>query len=255
MRMRLAFDETAGEWKRGSQRLRIPVDQAELAELVGHLGQIVLLFSGAASAQTAYVATGQFCGLVQDGERFTALVDGRRDFENVRLNRPGFSVIRDNWRGIHDRDFDNLTEQPGGLSECAQASFHPTSDPVQFPQCLLAFQSSVLDHYGQSCAVTDHNHNRRLVAAPIRPVGQGGQMITRNCLVMAEDAAAAFAQFHFTLGADDELIVDCSRIDPELTERLYANGYARLPSDAAARPSTESLGWHRQRFRDLTGID
>ncbi len=253
--MRLAFDATAGERRADRRSLQIDLEFEELAELVTHLGEEVLLFRGAATAQTEYVGTGALRGLVCAGNGFAAVLDGCQDFQIARTARPGFSVIRDRWRGIHDREYQVLTEQPSGLSEQAQTMFAPSIEPPATSQNPRALEVEVLVHYDQMCAVSEHNQGRRIVAAPIRPIGDGGVPSAGNCIALADDAAEAFSQFHLTIGGDLELIVDLSRIDPELLERLNANGYCRLPADRAARPASAALIWHRKRFQEITGID
>lgn len=262
--MRLAFDLTAADWTQDRTELQMRVNAGELAELAVHMGEQVLLFSGAASPQTKYEGTGIFTGLVLEDQAFVAVVNNFAGFVSPRSIRPRVSVIRDSWRGIHDGEFHMVIEQPNlaeaegqkpfGFAEGMQAHFGVGPGPLPAAADLRAFEARVVASNNHSCAVTEADAGLRIVAAPIRPVGEGGMVSQDNCVAMDEEAAAAFTQFHMTLGSAYELILDLSKISPDLLERLNANGYARLPGTPDARPATAALDWHRQKFCELKGI-
>ena len=128
------------------------------------------------------------------------------------------------------------------------------AEPVAPPSIdtLRQLYTSVLANYGYACAMTgaqfapppDFMHDELQLAA-IRPLTSGGMLHVSNFLCLETAAADAFRQGHISVGKSYGLIVDLSRIDPELLERINPLGRLRLPASEIARPDEAALAYHR----------
>jgi hypothetical protein len=93
-----------------------------------------------------------------------------------------------------------------------------------------------------------------LTGAPLMPDAlptvirwQGADRLHLNNLLLFSPAAdEAFRQGHFAVRDDFAILVDFSRIDPELLEMINPNGRLCVPRNPALRPSPENLAWHRR---------
>ena len=65
------------------------------------------------------------------------------------------------------------------------------------------------------------------------------------------DPAEAFALGHLTVAGDLRLIVDISRVAPELLGVLNPSGRLAVPADESVQPDRRHLAWHRRRFFSL----
>ena len=138
----------------------------------------------------------------------------------------------------------------------AEASTPFETEPEQGPSIdtLRGLYASVLSSYDHTCAMTGVRfappeellHDELQIAA-IRPLPQGGQLHVSNFLCLERHAANAFRDGHLSIGPRLELIVDLSRIDPELLERLEPLGRLRLPSSDVAQPDLAAISYHRER--------
>jgi predicted restriction endonuclease len=113
-----------------------------------------------------------------------------------------------------------------------------------------ALYRSVLVNYGFRCALTGAEAATGapadgLQVCPIRPRDAGGALHVSNFLCLSPAADRAFAAGHLTVGPGLEIIVDLSRVDPELLQALNANGRLALPVDATGLPDTAALAFHR----------
>ena len=120
---------------------------------------------------------------------------------------------------------------------------------------LRQLYSGVLANYSYACAMTserfdppgDFLHEDLQIAA-IKPLFAGGALHVSNFLCLEAAAAQAFRRGHVTIGPEYELIVDLSRIDPELLERLNPLGRLNLPGAEVGRPDKAALEFHRSRI-------
>ena len=128
------------------------------------------------------------------------------------------------------------------------------AEPAEPPSIdvLRQLYTSELAKYGYACANTgaqfaappDFMHDQLQLAA-IRPLASGGALHVSNFLCLETAAADAFRQGHVSVGKSLGLIVDLSRIDPELLERINPLGRLRLPESEIARPDAAALAYHR----------
>lgn len=137
----------------------------------------------------------------------------------------------------------------------AEASTPFEAEPAQAPtlDTLRGLYASVLSSYDHTCAMTgrrfappqDLLHDDLQIAA-IRPLPQGGSLHVSNFLCLERQVADAFRVGLIAVGPRLELLVDLSRIDPELLERLNPLGRLRLPSSEVAQPDLSALAFHRE---------
>ena len=137
------------------------------------------------------------------------------------------------------------------LSE-ANTPFDADPEPPSL-ETLRSLYSSVLVNYGHACAMTgvrfpppaEFLHDSLEIAA-IQPLAAGGVLHVSNFLCLERRAADAFRAGHIAVCPRHELIVDLSRIDPELLERLNPLGKLRLPQSEVAQPMQSALDFHRE---------
>ncbi|HEY9012566.1 MAG TPA: hypothetical protein VIN06_16285 [Devosia sp.] len=133
------------------------------------------------------------------------------------------------------------------FEEAATPFSHEKRDLEQY----MRANREVLAAYDYTCAATRARFNAEaaistnIVVIPIQPIELGGQLVPNNLLPMVPDAAQAFRDGDFTIGVDFELIVDLSRIDPDLLRVLHHSGKLLLPTDRQFVPDAESLHYHR----------
>jgi predicted restriction endonuclease len=115
----------------------------------------------------------------------------------------------------------------------------------------LQLNKDVLAAYDYTCAATRARFNAEtavssnLVVIPIQPIETGGKLVRTNLLPLVPAAAEAFRDGDFTIGVDCEIVVDLSRVDPQLLRTLHHSGKMLLPSDRGFVPDAESLHYHR----------
>jgi len=135
-----------------------------------------------------------------------------------------------------------------GLGELPQLVFEsaPSLDS------LTELYAAVLRAYGHSCAMTGIGGKPALgvmrdglAVVAIRPLAEGGALHVSNFLCLSDAAKTAFEAGHIAIGPELELLVDLSRIDPELLERLNPLGRLRQPEGAQAQPDRAALAQHR----------
>jgi predicted restriction endonuclease len=128
-------------------------------------------------------------------------------------------------------------------------------EPEQKPtvETLRGLYASVLAGYDYTCAITGRHFppsqeflHDVLQVAPIRPLTAGGVLHVSNFLCLEGAAADAFRIGQIAVGPRFELIVDLSRIDPELLERINPLGKLRLPVSGVAQPDLLGLAFHRE---------
>jgi hypothetical protein len=125
------------------------------------------------------------------------------------------------------------------------------SGPPASIEVYLELHRQVLAAYDSRCAVTGERFEtawQELPVIAIRPRELGGKLHIGNCLPLCVAAALEFAQGYFTIGVDNELIVDRSRISLALTQRLNADGRLIGPVDSAFRPDADNIRFHRERI-------
>ena len=153
-----------------------------------------------------------------------------------------------------DDDSNGGIDDPGnpaywlrGLEEAAVPFGGFEAEPLESYTGLF---QSVLRHYGYRCALTGLeagpvSAHSLLEVTPLRPRDAGGSLQVSNFLCLSAEAHRAFEAGHLTIGPGYEIIVDLSRLDPELLTRLNPDGRLALPSDPAAAPDPEGLAFHR----------
>jgi len=115
----------------------------------------------------------------------------------------------------------------------------------------LQLNRAVLTAYDYTCAATQARFNAEtavsgnVVVIPIHPIETGGKLVPTNLLPLIPAAAEAFRDGDFTIGVDFEIVVDLSRIDPQLLRMLHHSGKMLLPKDRQFVPVAESLHYHR----------
>ena len=115
----------------------------------------------------------------------------------------------------------------------------------------LQLNREVLAAYDYTCAATQARFNAEtavsanLVVIPIHPVETGGALVRNNLLPLVPAAAQAFRDGDFTIGVDFELVVDLSRVDPQLLRMFHHSGKLLVPKDRQFVPDAESLYHHR----------
>jgi predicted restriction endonuclease len=150
-----------------------------------------------------------------------------------------------------DKNYDPGDPRYWGLEE-GRTPFEP--EPAYRPglETLRSLYATVLANYNYTCAMTGQHFARpaellhdELEITPIRPMTAGGPLHVRNFLCLVTLAAQAFRDGHIAVGKDYQLVVDLSRIDPELVESLNANGRLSLPESEVGRPDPQALAYHR----------
>lgn len=110
------------------------------------------------------------------------------------------------------------------------------------------FRVQVLDAYGRGCAVTGEHSLPVLEAAHVKPYSKGGEHEVDNGLLLRTDLHRLFDTGYITVDEQFKLVVGRRLKDDYQNGRSYyaLQGKALdLPKAAAARPSREALGWHR----------
>lgn len=105
----------------------------------------------------------------------------------------------------------------------------------------------MLDNYGSVCALTG-SFVGPFEPASIKPRKAGGELHAANILPLVDAAWRAFLNLDLTIGPNYEIIVDASRIDPELAEQLNPSGRLIVPDEPLRQPDAQSLAWHRAQF-------
>jgi predicted restriction endonuclease len=130
--------------------------------------------------------------------------------------------------------------------------FEPELTSSNTVDTLRGLYSSVLADYEYTCAMTGVNFgvpqeflHDALAIAPIRPLDSGGKLHVSNFLCLENRAAHAFRAGHISVGPRLQLLVDLSRIDPELLESLNPIGRLNTPRVDVAMPDAEALAYHR----------
>lgn len=139
----------------------------------------------------------------------------------------------------------------GGMAEAAAPFTHVDTTAIQHERLAL-FYAAVLRAYDSCCAMTGERGKPALgvmldglEVVAIRPLADGGALHVSNFLCLSDAARTAFEAGHIAVGPELELLVDLSRIDPELLERLNPLGRLRRPEGAQAQPDPAALAHHR----------
>jgi hypothetical protein len=137
----------------------------------------------------------------------------------------------------------------------AEASAPYESEPEQSTSLdtLRSLYSTVLANYEHRCAMTGVHYppsgaflHESLEIAPIRPLPSGGLLHVSNFLCLERRVVEAFRLGHIAVGPRLELVVDLSRFDPELLERLNPLGRLGLPKASVGQPDPAALAFHRE---------
>jgi len=132
-----------------------------------------------------------------------------------------------------DDDFDGFRE--------AQAPFTTAAD-----------LQAIFAAYGYRCAFTGDDLSDEARADPtgyllnLTRLQAHPNELVPACL----EAIAAYERGHLSIGPEFNLLVDLSRIAPELLERLNPHGRLSLPSDEALYPPAAVLKAHRDEFAE-----
>ena len=120
-------------------------------------------------------------------------------------------------------------------------------------EVLRGVYSQVLKAYGYRCAMTNEEFapSEQFLrddahVIPIRPLSMGGSIHVDNCLCLNKAAAMAFSAGHVGIGRAHGLLVDLSRIDPELLEAFHPLGRLLVPNPELANPDPGALAFHRE---------
>ena len=111
------------------------------------------------------------------------------------------------------------------------------------------FRVQVLDAYGRACAVTGEHSLPVLEAAHIKPYAKGGEHDVANGLSLRTDIHRLFDKGYVTVDEDSKFVVGRRlKQDFENGRSYYSlTGHAlELPAEAARRPSSAALAWHRE---------
>lgn len=110
------------------------------------------------------------------------------------------------------------------------------------------FRVQVLDAYQRACAVTQEHSLVVLDAAHVRAYADGGEQDVRNGLALRADLHKLFDRGYVTFDEEMRFVVG-RRLKADFDNgRSYyqlAGTRLALPQDAALRPSTDALTWHR----------
>ncbi|ODT77441.1 MAG: hypothetical protein ABS76_27025 [Pelagibacterium sp. SCN 64-44] len=133
------------------------------------------------------------------------------------------------------------------------AAFEPAPETPPSLEVFRALYASVIKYYGHACAMTGEQFapsgsllRDDVEIVPIRQRADGGSLHVSNFLCLSPAAANAFQRGHVAVGPGLELLVDLSRVDPELLEKLNPQGRLLVPENPLARPDPLALGFHRQ---------
>ncbi|MES3056618.1 HNH endonuclease [Sphingomonas faeni] len=117
-----------------------------------------------------------------------------------------------------------------------------------------AFRRSVLDAYGDTCAVTglrliNGGGRAEAQAAHIVPVAEKGLDIVQNGIALSATAHWLFDRHLISIGEDWQLLVSHNRVPAEL-RTLFARHENRigLPRDSSKWPHPDFVARHRDRF-------
>lgn len=111
------------------------------------------------------------------------------------------------------------------------------------------FRVKVLDAYGRACAVTGERSLPVLEAVHIKPYASGGEHAVPNALSLRTDLHRLFDRGYVTVDEEHQFVVGRRlKEDFENGRSYYAlHGQAvTLPREAAMRPSTAAMAWHRE---------
>ncbi len=111
------------------------------------------------------------------------------------------------------------------------------------------FRVQVLDAYGRACAVTGEHSLPVLDAAHIKPYAKGGEHNVANGLSLRTDIHRLFDKGYVTVDEQSKFVVGRRLKQDFENGRSYYGlvGQALLlPAEAARRPSSQALAWHRE---------
>lgn len=135
----------------------------------------------------------------------------------------------------------------------AGAAFEPAPETAPSLEVIRALYASIIRYYGYSCAMTGEQFAASemvprddIEVVPIWPRAEGGPLHASNFLCLSPAAANAFQRGHIAVGPGLELLVDLSRIDRDLLERLNPQGHLLAPDVPVSQPDPQALGFHRK---------
>ncbi len=110
------------------------------------------------------------------------------------------------------------------------------------------FRVKVFDAYGRACAVTREHSLPVLEAAHIKPFASGGEHAVSNGLSLRSDLHRLFDRGYVTIDEEERFVVGRRLRDDFENGRSYYGLHGQelaVPSEAAMRPSSTAIGWHR----------
>jgi hypothetical protein len=262
--LRLAFDIAGSNSEGELVDCRVPVRRFDAPQLVRHIGRAVLIFLADEDGRLDFVASAVLGGIVPSSPESRGVV--AELVEIVPFVRPVAHRGLPRAEGVpwislpsamFDAILDNAREEgrPTGLEEVGATTFAYDAPALPPLETFAALDRAVKRNYGHICALTGLSEAGQaryrvedLQLAPIRPLPEDGPVHVTNCLVLAPAAAEAFAARHLTVAGDLSVIVDVSRIDPDLLEAINPIGRLAVPEDESLRPDPRHLAWHRRRF-------
>ncbi|MGN6100815.1 MAG: hypothetical protein ACTHOR_06680 [Devosia sp.] len=249
--MRLALAIEGGF--RGEAAVAAPVDPAVAAVLAGWIGAEIVVLPAEPGSGACGVA--RLLAVTPGGDgRFLAELAPQRKLgigaisEALLHANPPLQLIADESYAamLAAADADLFPAQPtsplrqGG--EAATPFAHLAPAALETASLVIA---TLRRETGNLCALTGVPLPEDALPTVIRPGGTAALHVN-NLLLLSPPAEQAFRDGHFAARDDFSAIVDLTRIDPDLLERINPNGRLRVPANPALRPAPENLAWHRR---------
>jgi putative restriction endonuclease len=142
------------------------------------------------------------------------------------------------------------TRSPGGVLTVKDTVARYGAPTIHMPRLGQGiFRVKVLDAYGRACAVTSEHSLPVLEAAHIKPYADGGEHAISNGLSLRFDLHRLFDRGYVTIDEEQQFVVGRRLKDDFENGRSYYSLHGHrlaLPGDAAMRPSSTALAWHRE---------
>lgn len=204
------------------------------------LGEAVLIAHVDQSGTARYIALGQLAGFYIDDsgvgyarlDQINALPNSALAFSSSETGKP---IVE-----IQDKDFAAVIRGAGVEIDETAALFHQAADA-----------GILMDQLGRQtdyrCAFSGV-YTGSAMATIIKPIDKGGRYHISNFLYLDREVSDSFTNFHWTAGADMEIIVNTHLIAGELLEILVPGGQLAVNKGRLASPDPEALAWHRAEF-------
>ena len=219
--------------------LDVPYPSDQSPHLTSRMGENVLIANVDQSGTAQYVALGRLVGFRTDesGLGFVQL-DQINSLPKPALT---FNLSQTNEIiELSDDDFKDIIRETSDMFDEASALFHRA-----------AGSGLLMDQLGRQtdyrCAFSGV-YTGNAVATIIRPIEDGGRVHISNFLYLDREVSDPFSNFHWTVGAEMEVITNTHLMTPELLEIIIPGGQLAVSRNGLESPDPDALAWHRSQF-------